>query len=949
MKSMKLIVLLAFLLISFKGLEAQNYGLQFNGVNNKVGVNDSPELNPNSAITLEVWINAHQWAGSIWGACLISKQGTNPDKGYGLTVGENGRIEFNHSVNQSWKAVQTPPILGLNTWYHIAAVYDLSTMKLYVNGILQATVDTQGSPTLGTGVTMIIGDNPTWSGRYFKGIMDEIRVWEVARSQEQIQENMSIELNGDEEGLVAYWKMNEGAGSTIFDSTDNENNGTLINMNESNWVDGFAPPGIDMGILGIASPSIVGSGFTSSEYIIVDVKNFAVNDIHEFNISYKINDGETITESFQQTISAFETAIIGFANPVDLTSFSEIELTVWVEAEGDGNTVNDQITTTISQSNTLMLYDKVQHNFSSAGQTHFKTVYMPQDLSGYESIVLNLDLLCPAGGCDPWDQPGMLYIQKDNVAYEILRYITPYGKACGGWSFDLTDFKPILEGKTIFESIIRVWGASGWLVDMELVLTPGTPQYEVLSIDRLWNEDYWVYGDPGISYDFPEITIPIHEHTERVLVRMTVTGHGQGNTLNAAEFSEFTHHVWVAGNESFGMHLWNDDCNQNPCSPQNGTWQYSRAGWCPGQDVQPWFFNLNDLFTPGESISLDFVLADYTNELNSGYNNSSHTEPHYRVHAYLVQYKQSTQYQLNITIEGNGSTTPDAGTHSYTEGSTVALTATPDEGWQFEKWIIDGVDDSDNPTSVVMNGNVDVIAHFTELPQYQLTITVEGNGSVTPSVGTHSYFEGSIVELAATPDEGWFFEKWVIDGINVSDNPASVTMNGNIEVVAHFAEPPQYQLTIAVEGNGSVTPDVGTYSYVEGSIVELVATPDEGWLFEKWEINGSDVAENETTVTMTANVNALAIFVESSNSARLNQKGKAFVYPNPSDGIINIIASDSYIQRIEVFSMEGLMVKSIVGSSTNRVTIDISDKPMGIYIIKVQTSNGVTSQIIVKH
>lgn len=642
MKKRLLLLLAICMLISPLGLWATNYALHFNGVNNKVGVLDSPELNPTNALTLEVWMKADQWAGSIWGANLISKQGTNPDKGYGLTVGENGRIEFNHSVNESWSAVQTPPILGLNSWYHIAAVYDLNSMKIYVNGILQASADVQGTPTPGEGVVMNIGDNPTWPGRYFAGTIDEVRIWNVARTEEEIQENLDHELTGDESGLVAYWKMNEGSGSKIFDSSANDHEGTLLNMDDSNWVDGFVPPGADMGLLGIASPSTIGSGFSTEEYVMLDVKNFATAPADEFSISYQINDGEVVTELIQQAIPAFHEQVIAFSNPVDLSGYNEIEIKAWVDLEDDGNHANDTIVATISQSNQIMLYDMVQHNFGSAGQTHFNTLYMPQDLSGYKSILLNLDLHCPAGGCDPWDQPGMLYIQKDNVTYEILRYITPYGRACGGWTFDLTDFKPIMQGKTIFESIIRVWGASGWLVEMELILEPGTPEYEVTRIDRLWNEDYWVYGDPDIPYDFPSRTISILENTDKARIRMTVTGHGQGNTLNAAEFSEFTHHVWVDGNETFDMYLWNDDCDQNPCSPQSGTWQYSRAGWCPGQDVQPWVYNLDDYITQGENLDLEFVLAEYTNLNNTGYNNTTHTEPHYRVHAYLVQYSLST-------------------------------------------------------------------------------------------------------------------------------------------------------------------------------------------------------------------------------------------------------------------------------------------------------------------
>ncbi len=177
---------------------SQNFALQFDGQNDKIGILDSPELNPSGALTIEAWINADSWAGSIWGACIVSKQGSNPDKGYGLTVGENGRIEFNHSINEGWKAVNTAQILGLNSWYHIAGVYDGSQMKIYVNGILQSTLGVQGELKLAEGVVMNFADNPTWPGRRFSGKLDEIRIWNIARTEAEIQEHMTTELTGNE-------------------------------------------------------------------------------------------------------------------------------------------------------------------------------------------------------------------------------------------------------------------------------------------------------------------------------------------------------------------------------------------------------------------------------------------------------------------------------------------------------------------------------------------------------------------------------------------------------------------------------------------------------------------------------------------------------------------------------------------------------------------------------
>lgn len=647
MKRLTKILLFVLLIGSSFAINAQNYALKFDGTNDKVGILDSPELNPTSGMTIEAWINATEWNSNIWGGVIVGKQGTNPDKGYCFTAGQNGRVEFTVSVNEGWKAVSTPALLGTNAWYHIAGVYTGSQLMLYINGQLIQTEDAIGELTHGTGVVMNLGDNPTWPGRFWNGRLDEIRIWEIARTEAEIQANMSVELTGNETGLVAYYPMNEGSGSVLGDASGNENTGQLINMDDTSWVDGFQPVTADLGVIGIASPSVIGSGFETEEKIRIEVKNFATEPVSNFELSYQINEEPIVTENVNITIPPFETYIYTFENFVDLSAFTEINITGSVFLEGDNNTENDAITETIAPTLNYMIFDQERHNYGGYGQSHTRTVYMPENLDNYSEIYVNIDLNCPTGGCDPWDQPAKLMINKNGENYEIARYITPYGVACGGWTWDITDFRSLLVNEVDWVSYVQVWGASGWLVSVELQLIEGSPLYPYSKVTKLWNEDNWVYGDPDISYDFPEKEVLIQPETVAAKIRMTMTGHGQGNTLNAAEFSEFTHHIWIDGEEVFEQHLWKDDCDQNSCSPQNGTYLYSRSGWCPGQDVQPWEWDINGYFAPGESVNFDFVLADYTNLLNSGYNGGSHTEPHYRCHTYLIEYADEDFVQLN--------------------------------------------------------------------------------------------------------------------------------------------------------------------------------------------------------------------------------------------------------------------------------------------------------------
>jgi hypothetical protein len=71
----------------------------------------------------------------------------------------------------------------------------------------------------------------------FMGCIDEVRVWNRARTEEEIRINMEEYLTGNENNLTAYWKMNEGSGLEILDLTDNDNRGVLTECHYSDGID----------------------------------------------------------------------------------------------------------------------------------------------------------------------------------------------------------------------------------------------------------------------------------------------------------------------------------------------------------------------------------------------------------------------------------------------------------------------------------------------------------------------------------------------------------------------------------------------------------------------------------------------------------------------------------------------------------------------------------------
>ena len=305
---------------------------------------------------------------------------------------------------------------------------------------------------------------------------------------------------------------------------------------------------------------------------------------------------------------------------------------------------------------TIVAIDAVHQSFGSLGnnRTIVDTITFPISNSGYSEIFMNVNLECPTGGCDPWDRKAKISIKSLNEWYEIGRYVTPYGVECG-WSFDVTDYHSLLKGELELMSYIDTWVQPGWLVTITFDFISGIPENQYTMVRNIWNNDYVVYGDTTNPVNIPSSTQYLPLDVTDAYLRLTTTGHGQGNTDNAAEFSLKIHDIYLNGEFAFFHNFWRDDCGSNQCSPQNGTWQYNRAGFCPGDKVSPQDFNLLDYTIVGDTVKLDYILEDYFNQCSPNnpsctngvtcslcdYNNSGHTEPYYYIGSHIIVHTES--------------------------------------------------------------------------------------------------------------------------------------------------------------------------------------------------------------------------------------------------------------------------------------------------------------------
>lgn len=243
---MKMSILITVVLILVnKNVFPQGAGdaLQLDGVDGYVQCLASSSLNTLNAITLEAWIkprgssaqpvieynNSSKFGVHLWQFFTFDQLMVN-------FVDVGG---FNHGTLSSKNQFTA------DNWYHVSAMYDKVSGfgDLYINGRRVASRN-HGSFDLSTSYDLYFGKRIA-GGRLdnvnFNGIIDEVRVWNSARTQRQIQENMLRYLSKSDSGLVGYWQFNQDHGKIVLDSGGSENHGMI--QGNPTWLTSTGPFG----------------------------------------------------------------------------------------------------------------------------------------------------------------------------------------------------------------------------------------------------------------------------------------------------------------------------------------------------------------------------------------------------------------------------------------------------------------------------------------------------------------------------------------------------------------------------------------------------------------------------------------------------------------------------------------------------------------------------------
>lgn len=232
---MRILLLVICTVILFNTLFAQKASncLSFNGKGEYINCGNNSLLNIKKEITIEAWIKADTLFDWVSPLSYIQDNGIN-ESGYGF-VYLNGEIKFmlttKNMYSDYWN-VNPGAKIKYNQWCHIAGVYDGNMIKFYLNGKLVSYRTTQGDVNWQFNpIALCIGsyndDNETF---FFDGQIDEVKIWNTARSIEEINEFIYKPLSGNEDNLVAYYNFDKVDSGILEDKSVNNINGELINI-----------------------------------------------------------------------------------------------------------------------------------------------------------------------------------------------------------------------------------------------------------------------------------------------------------------------------------------------------------------------------------------------------------------------------------------------------------------------------------------------------------------------------------------------------------------------------------------------------------------------------------------------------------------------------------------------------------------------------------------------
>jgi hypothetical protein len=219
--------------------------------------------------------------------------------------------------------------------------------------------------------------------------------------------------------------------------------------------------------------------------------------------------------------------------------------------------------------------------------------------------------------CSEWDyltKTNLLIPAGDTMEHmNLSAFVTPYGKGLdlGGkngwqWVVDVTDYAPLLKGERHIIS-----GNNQELLDLKFHFISGVSPRDAISVKSIYPFGEYKYEHLADDSLLKETRFVLDPEAEEYMLRARIAGHGHAGPYNCCEWDEKLHTYRINGPEPLNWAVWKD-CGFNPIHPQGGTWQFDRAGWCPGSEVEKQDFDITRWFSPGDTLEINYEIEMYS-------------------------------------------------------------------------------------------------------------------------------------------------------------------------------------------------------------------------------------------------------------------------------------------------------------------------------------------------
>ena len=230
-----------------------------------------PQLDLTGSSTFEMWIKVDQLPGS-WTPVFYQGGSTSSQRTASLWLRSDGLLHLSTSDGGNQTVETAPGALTPGAWHHVAGVFDRGNglMRILVDGVERAQGSLRTTPAVASTGPVLFG-YPAEGYEYFRGALDDIRIWNVVRSNAEIAAARSAPLETFPASLVAYLRADEQAGEALVDATDNGRDGAIVHA----W--------------GRASSSVMGSIDTAGER---HVYTFELSDTRRIYFDSLTNSSE---------------------------------------------------------------------------------------------------------------------------------------------------------------------------------------------------------------------------------------------------------------------------------------------------------------------------------------------------------------------------------------------------------------------------------------------------------------------------------------------------------------------------------------------------------------------------------------------------------------------------------------------------------------------------------